>query len=518
MPAPLFTSNPADFLKLEGLYIQETNPPGFVRGVDLNTVGVFGPCVRGPIDEPILITSETRFLEVFGGRDYGAGGTLIGKVWQSMLNKPFGTTYVVRAALSTDVVASFTEEDTDGGGGTAIIRIDASSAGAWGNNVKFRIEDATDANALHFNLRISYLGEETLYEDLNTQATFDNLATVIGDDDGNDVLVTKLADGRPLNTDDNTAPYLTALDTGAVGGFMALGTTVASYTSVLGTTGALVDADYTGASRAIDAIADFKGVNILYAAEDTEARVTAINTALVTKAAAWSDRMACIWSGDHTELPAAAITYFDTLTDSDRIINCFNSPWTLDPETGVNIQVPPVEWMASILSQTDVDIHPGEEATKKFTAGIAKLTQPAIARADYILLRAAGVAALESDQGFSFVSGVVSDLTTGKTEITRRRSADFLQLSLADRLKFFVKKKNLASRRRIMGGEVISFSQTLQNQERIIESFAVDQESVNTEAQRAQGLEFILYRVKLIGHILHLVLKTEIGTGTVIEA
>lgn len=515
MPAPLFTSNPAEFTRLEGLYIYEQDPPGFVRGVSLGAVGVFGPCTRGPVDSPTLITSEARFLEVFGGRDFGSGGVLINKVWRSLLNKPFGRLYVVRTLAAAAVAASFTEEDTAGGGGAAIIRIDASSRGAWGNQVKFKVTNATNGVSTSFNLTIKYLGATVVYENLSVNAADDNLATVIGDDLANNVVVTKLASGRPLNTASGTGAYLAALDSA---GFMNLGTTVASYVSVAGTEGTIAASDYTGTNRSIDQIKEFKGLGMVYSAEDTEALVTTINTAMITAAAASSDRLFLIWSGDHTDTDVQATTYFNTLTDNDRTINCFNSPYTLDTDTGVLIQTPPVEWVASTLSQIDVDINAGEEATKKFTSGISRLTYESLTREQYALLSESGICAYEKDEGFVIVSAITASLTPGREQITRRRSADFLQLSAAGRLKFFVKKKNLPATRRIMGGEIIAFSDTLQKQGRIVESFEVDQESVNTAAQRAQGLEFILWRVRLIGHMLYLVLKTEIGTGVTIEA
>jgi hypothetical protein len=521
MPAPLFTSNPAEFTQLEGLYIYEQNPPGFIRGVSLGTIGIFGRCVRGPVDTPISITSEARFKEAVGRRDLtadGSGGTLIGEVWRDLLNKPFGPLVVVRAATTADAVASFNEEDTDGGAGSEIISIAASSKGAWGNNVYFRIEAATDADANHFNLRIRYLGEVFLYENLDTTVGNNNLLTVIGDDEGLTVTVTKLADGRPLNTDSHTGAYLAALDTGAVGGYMALGTTVASFTSVVGTTSTVDAAAYTGTGRALDKIKEYKGVSVVLCSEAvTEATVDSVNTAMITAAAASSDRLFLLWSGNHADSVATVISDVGAFTRNDRVVFCYNSPYTLDPETSVAIQTPPHAWLASTLSQIDVDIHPGEEDTKAFTAGITKLTDDGISRADYILLRNAGISAYERDEGFSLVSAITISLTPGRTEIARRRSADFLQLSASSRLRVHVKKKNLAERRRLMGGELISFTQTLQDQKRVVESFAVDQESVNTQAQRDQGLEFILWRVKLINHILHLVLKTEIGTGVTIE-
>jgi hypothetical protein len=190
-----------------------------------------------------------------------------------------------------------------------------------------------------------------------------------------------------------------------------------------------------------------------------------------------------------------------------------NSTNTFDFEIGSQVQVPPHSFLCSILSQTDVDVNPGEEATKQFSGGITGLQAESRTREDYITLKEAGVASWEKDEtgGFLIVSGVVNDLTPGKTQITRRRSADFLQLSAASRLRFFVKKKNTLENRTQMAAELAAFSNTLRDDGRIIEDFEIEQESVNTEATRAQGLEKLLWRVKLIGHMLHLVLETEIG-------
>ena len=205
-------------------------------------------------------------------------------------------------------------------------------------------------------------------------------------------------------------------------------------------------------------------------------------------------------------------------TPSDRIVWCYNAAKTLDPETGLKVDQGPHVWMASILSQNDVDIHPGARETTQQTAGISELNNEALTRADLILLRDAGISALEKlPDGFLFRSGVTTTLESGLTEITRRRSADFLQLSASDRLKTHVKAKNTIERRALMAGELTAFSDELRDQSRIIEEFAVEQESVNTQAQRGQGIEKLLWRVRLIGHILHLVLETEIGTGVTIE-
>lgn len=515
MPAPFFTNNPSDFTKLEGLYIDEKNPPGFIQGVDLNTIAVMGQTIRGPVDQAVEINSPQRFIEVFGGRDYGSGGALVNQVWRFLLNKPFGKVVVCRAAASAAVASSLTVEEDIDGTGTEVVRIDAASVGVWGNDVHVRVEDASDADPNHWNLRVKYLGVETLYENLDTTTSNDNLAETIGDDLANIVLVTKLTNGRPATFSTITeGDWITKDDTD---NFMALGTTLTAYTSVAGADGAINSTDYTAPTRAFDQIKNRNGVSVVAYAEDDTTIVTALNTQIGADAALSNDRLFLAWSGDHTDTAGDAATD-GGLQLSDRIVKCYNSPYTVDPETGLEVQTPPVDWMAAILSQIDVDIHPGEEATKAFTAGISRLTREDLTRGDYVSLRAGGVCALERDEGFSFVSGVTTSQTTGLTEITRRRMADFLQLSAANRLKYFVKKKNSASIRSTMVAELDSFSQELKDQERVIELYEIDNTSVNSDAQRAKGIEKILWRVRLLGHILHLVLETEIGTGVTIEA
>lgn len=512
-----FTTNPAEFTRLEGLYVSERKPPGFIRGANLSTVAIAGVCVRGPLT-PQVINSTARFLEVYGGRDYGAtpGGNLVGEVWASLLNKPFGQIVVRRVAASDAVKASLTLETGVDGLGTAIVRVDAANVGLWGNSVYVRVEAASDSDANHFNLRVKYLGVETLYRNLDCSAgsTQGGLDSVLGDDVGNLITLTKLADGRPATFSTITAVAWEAADTSD--DFMLLGTTIAGYTSVAGANGSLAAGDY---NTAMTELAYFEGPSIVMCAGLSVSQ-SSLNGTIVTLAAAVSDRVFCTWAGVHGQAVATEITNVGThiTTRSDRIIWCYNSTYTLDPNTGLEIQRGPHEWMASILSQNDVDIHPGAQQTANQTAGIRRLTS-ALTRADLISLRDAGISSLERlPENFLFRSGRTTSLVAGLEEITRRRMADFLQLSAASRLRYFVKAKNTIETRAQMGGELVAFSRSLRDQNRIIEEFEVDQESVNTANQRAQGIEKILWRVRLIGHILHLVLETEIGTGVVIQA
>lgn len=487
MPAPLFTSNPAEYLRHPGLYITEVAPPGFISGVALGTVGVIGQTLRGPVNTPVEITSIARFTEVFGHRSRYGSDTEANFVRQFLINKRFGKVVVVRAAAAAAATAEMDFDAT----ATPIINVAATSPGAWGNDLTVAIEAATSGVSTEFNLVVNYRGTTTTYRNLTVDGSNNNLASEIGTDLGNLVVVTKLANGRP----DNAA--------------------AAALTDTAGSDGSIADADYTGTDDVIDQIKAYPGVAIVASADRMTA---AVKGAFLTAAAAASDRIFLLWSGTHSDSIATAVTDAASYRD-DRIVYCFNSPYIIDPETAEETRVPPVSFMASVLAMTDVDVDPIDQDNKQYLTGISRLTYESITRESFITLKEAGICAIEKLDGFNFAEGVLNYLVAGQTRITRRRSCDFLVLSAADRLKYFVGKKNTIELRIQMGGELTGFSQSLLDQGRVVEDFSVDQISQNTAALRAQGQETIFWQVKLIGHALSLVLKAEIGeTVTIQEA
>lgn len=478
--------------------------------MNLGTVGMGTRCVRGPL-VPTLITSSGRFTEVFGARDYGSGGAVIGQGWLALVNKPFGTLVIRRVAASDAVKASFTDEAAAAGGGAIVLRVDASSVGAWGNNVAYKIEDATDEDATHFNLTVQYLGEQVLYEDLDCTTGNDNLAAAVGSDDARFVDLVKVGDGRPVNT-------AAGVDGADADGWIYLGqTAIAGFTGVLGTEGTLAVGDF---NSAMDDLAVFPDVGIVLVPEAITGSAATFHSNLVTLASEVSDRIFLTWAQAHGQAVATEITQINAqiTTRTDRIVWCYNSPYTLDPETDSEVRVAPHVWMASILSQIDIDVHPGAFETVAMLAGITRVTNTSLSRPDLIALQNAGICQLErTSDGFQFRSAVTTDLTAGKTEIARRRACDYLQISASSRLRYYVKRKNTATNRASAAAELVAFSDDLRARERVVEDYEIDQESVNNATQRARGEERILWRVRLIGHILSLVLETDISTGTIIE-
>lgn len=509
-----FSTNPADFTKLEGLYVSERNPPGFIQGIDTSIVGLAGKCVRGPLT-PQLITSPGRFLEVYGGRDHtanGTGGARVGEVHGALVNKRFGAIVVRRVAAADAVKASFTFETTAGGGGTAVLLAQASSVGLWGNNVGLKISAAGDGNVNHFKATARYLGQEYVFDNCDISGANDNLALVVGSDVATVITLSKVAPGRPSNT-------VASADGADADAFVLLGqTTVPGYTGVAGSDGTLVVGDY---NSGMNDLAAYPGVAVCLVPEIVAGAAATFHSNLVTLASQVSDRIFLTWAQAHGQTPTAeaAQAAAQITTRSDRIWWCYNSAYTVDPDTDAEMQTAPHVWLASVLSQIPVSVHAGSSQTRALLAGVKRVTNTSLQRGDLIVLRNAGICALERlEDGFQFRSVVTTDLTPGKTEGARRRIADYLQLSASKRLRAFVKARNTIVNRATMAAELTAFSRSEQNPDTgVIEAFTIDQASVNTPAQRSQGLEKLLWRVKPYDFMLFLVFETEIGSGVVIE-
>lgn len=507
-----FTTNPSDWTQLEGLYISERKDPGLIQGVNLSLAGIAAKAVRGP-STPQKITSFARLLEVYGSRDLAGGDktfALYSELWRAVVNKPMGAVVVRRVYASDAATASFNLETVADGSGTAVLHVAASSPGLWAaaGRLKCKVEAPTDGTSGKFNLRVSYLGQQTVYENLDIRTGTDNLLATVGEDIGNVVVLTKLADGTPVTTG------MAGLDSD---GYVFLGQVVASFVSVPGTDGTVAASDYVAG---FNDIAAYKGIGVGFVAEVAPTMAT-LQAAIVGAAPTVSDRLFLTWSGIHGQAVATEVTSKTTAitTPSDRIVWCFNSAKMLDPVTGLKIDSPPHHWMAAILAQTDVDVNPGRDDCKPIAANITEMRNEALSRADLISLRNAGISTLErDDDGFAFHSACCTDNTaTVSSEITTRRQRDFLQLSAAQRLKTYVKYQDTKIRRSFMVGDLEAFCGSLKDDQRIVEDFQV-LDNVTTDAQAGQGLRKILWRVRLIGQLLYIVLETEISTGTTIVA
>jgi hypothetical protein len=505
MPAPRFVTN--DVFGAPGLYIRELTPSRPIRGTAVNKRGVTGVCVRGPVGRAIEITSYGRFAEVFGERDYGAGGALAGEVWKSIINKPFSPMVVVRAAAAAAATASFTLETAAGGGGTEVLRVDASSPGIWGNDVRVKVSAATDADANHFNLEVRYLARRTVY----ISTTNDNTALIVGDDDGRLITLTKLAAGRPVNN-------VAATDGADSEGFVNLGEVVAAFTSVAGTEGTIADSDFTATNGPMEILNGYKGIKARYVAGRSN---SAIKAKVLTLAGTLNEGCWLVCPDSSATAHATAITEAGTLRHR-RIGYEHNYPITLDPNTAARITTEPHAWMAADLCLLDPDGHPGVEEARDFKVGIIGLTFEGIQDGDYDLLDAAGINALERDEEgrITWVSGVTTSLVNNDRQLDGRFTKDFILSGIASRLKGSKYKPNTKARREDDRAAIAGWLTQLAKSQRFVDvddngvpQFSVANDgTVNTETDQAAGIQKTLVRVQLIP--MNLVINVLFEAGT----
>ena len=488
-----YASNPKG---LEGVRANEVAQPGSIQGVSINLMGLVGKCVRGRVDKPIRVTNFARFVEVFGGRDIVDKGALVGEVWKAMLYKDVGEFVVRRVAAAAAVTATKNASDAVP---TAIIRIDASSPGTWGNGVTYSIEAASNGVATAFNLRVIWRGQEQIYQDLSCNGTDDNLATTIGDDDGNLVVVTKLASGRPVNA--------------------------AGVALLAGTDGVIAATDYNNALTDMANSKDARYICVPESLEDTVAAAAqaTFNGQIVTAAGASATKVFFTWDGKpaNSKAQATAAVSAQITTRSDRIFYAVNATKIVDPITGGKIWQGPHVWAAALASATDYNDHLGQPENERLTAAIKELQFETFddAGTELKALRDAGASSLERrDTGaVGFHSAVTTSLANGKTELARRRSADFLIQSAALGLKQYLRKHLTDKNIRDLNAAMVGFSNDLkENRATIVKGYTVDT-TMNTPATLAKNQYTVLWVVGLVGHFLEIYLAVDARTGAITE-
>lgn len=179
-------------------------------------------------------------------------------------------------------------------------------------------------------------------------------------------------------------------------------------------------------------------------------------------------------------------------------------------------------FMASICSQLAPEENPGQLTT--FSAGALGVERnnpdvQGLTIEDYKQFRAAGIAAPRMDGGVMvFQSGVTSVnplITPQFRNVARRRMADFIQDSLALRMKAYGKKLNARSRRAEIISVIRAFLTSLvspgNQQAQRIEGFLIDTVSGNTPETLALGIFRVILKVRTLSSLDAIVLQTTIG-------
>lgn len=183
-------------------------------------------------------------------------------------------------------------------------------------------------------------------------------------------------------------------------------------------------------------------------------------------------------------------------------------------------------WLISLLSNLAPERNPGQAAAPVpaifapilgVQRGVSGLGMP-----EYILLRSRGIASLRIDRtvGPIIQSGITTSLISGETNINRRRMADFIEDSLAERLVQFSKLPITEDLKDTALGEVDAFMLDLLSPgnpaAQRINAYQVDGKSGNTPDLEAKGIYVIIVRVRTLATADFIVLQAEIGEGVTI--
>lgn len=226
------------------------------------------------------------------------------------------------------------------------------------------------------------------------------------------------------------------------------------------------------------------------------------------------ERVLFAWPGHNTFIPEAAGV---SITGADAVAYT----------TGF-LDLACDSLLASVISNLDFNRNPGQaSAPIPSLMALVNSVQRGVTGlnlARYISMRQNGIVGLRRDKtsGYIFQSGVTTSLTSGQTNISRRRTADFIQDSAAARLNQLVKEPLTEALKTAIWGEFDEFlaEQLSANNPAAqkIHSYAIDVTSGNTDAKEALGIWVIIGRIRTLATLDKIVLQVEAGASVSIVA
>jgi hypothetical protein len=182
--------------------------------------------------------------------------------------------------------------------------------------------------------------------------------------------------------------------------------------------------------------------------------------------------------------------------------------------------------MASVLSQLPPEYNPGQD-TPYMTAALGLESSPnaqGFVMEDYMAFKASGIAAIRFDGGQAFFQSGVTSVDPlahpNLVNIYRRRMTDYIEDSLAQRLKVFGKKPNTVERRAAIVGEIREFMNGLLSTQNPgaarIKDYSLDL-SANTETTIGLGMFRMILRVRLLSSLDSIVLEVVAGENVVVQ-
>ncbi|MBI1291866.1 hypothetical protein GC173_11575 [bacterium] len=522
MAQPVYTNNLTDTTRLDGVYIFEQSPPGYVQGVGSNVVGILGDFDRGPVNTVVAIGSSAEFLRIFGGygvapsgqestwKGYSGFRAVAGKAWPApLLIVRAQRTSMVKASLAIPLVTHVEADSVVTTQGRTLIAM-AAHAGNYGNRIAVTITEPADSSLTNgFSLLITLDDRSEVIANLHAAMTSQDLLAAIQNAGLNIIDSLRIADDDGAEADEwPAAAYLTGGSDGTVSA--------------------------QGWTDAVDKLVARRDLNILCPAQPDGTTLTAatLNAYIKSAVAPTSGSQAPVIAvlsgpaGDDIDAAATAAA----LLRSDRIVYAWPHRYQVFPAANPQypegrLLVPSNDVIACALANIDpvLDITASQGA-QYINAATAGLEYDDLGRDDYIAAKDAGICALEldNDLGFRAVSGVTTLLTPGSELIMRRRTADHLNASIGRSLKFYQGQPITDPWKDEVVGTITDF---LRDQQRIlggiqrVVAFSIDIDSVNDESTLGQGIFRIKMEVRIPSPARYIVLLSRVGpTVQVTEA
>ena len=191
------------------------------------------------------------------------------------------------------------------------------------------------------------------------------------------------------------------------------------------------------------------------------------------------------------------------------------------------VDLPASSWLASIMSILPPERNPGQSADPvgKIMSSVSayQTGTPKLGLNEYLAIKSQGICALrhDKDEGFLFQSGITTSLTSGQTNINRRRMADFIEDNQAAILQKWSKLPQTTANKDAALGEVAAFLEDLLSPNnpaaQRINAYSVDDKSGNTPALAAANIWVLISKVQLTPLMNFIVVQSEVGEGVVIS-
>ncbi len=501
---PRLIRNLTDATQVDGVYIFELDPPGYVRGAGTSIVGMLGEFERGPVNEVISVGSTATFRRIFGSfgkkppghtepwHGYSGFRAIKGKFWPSGLRivRPLNDD-AERASRTFDL---FDEEPR------LIVR--ARDVGNYGNRIRVSIMQPSDSSLdKGFSVRVHIDDQAETVENLHVEMDDEELALAT-----ERLSLVKLEWDDTDATDTAQLPLVAYLEGGADG-----------------------TPSQEAWSDAIDALMNRREVNVLFHAQPSspvtnEALRAHIKAKVAPPAGTEPFVVAVVHGSPGDDIDDAASKA--QLLRADRMIYAWPHRYQhfseAVEEDGGKILMPSSDVLASAIANLDPIFDPASPDGGRFiNASTVGLEFDSLDRDNYVTANRQGIAALEFDPdlGFRVVSGITTDLRPDREMIHVRRTKDYLITSFARALKNYQNMPITEAWKDDVVGAVEEFLQvqTTGPVPRVLE-YEVDHESVNDSSTEAQGIFKVLAKVRIPASARFIILLSEIGTSVNVTA